>query len=193
MDIRKNEEFELNIVDMSDAGEGIGKQDGYIWFVKDAVIGDRIRARAMKMKRNYGFARLVEVLEPSAGRVVPRCPVARQCGGCQLQMMDYQEQLRMKERKVYNNLRRIGGLTGLCLPEEGANLSGTADGADAADRIVMEPIMGMEDPWRYRNKAQFPFGRGRDGQIAAGFYAGRTHCIIETEDCLLGVEENRRI
>ncbi len=193
MDIRKNEEFELNIVDMSDAGEGIGKQDGYIWFVKDAVIGDRIRARAMKMKRNYGFARLVEVLEPSAGRVVPRCPVARQCGGCQLQMMDYQEQLRMKERKVYNNLRRIGGLTGLCLPEEGANLSGTADGADAADRILMEPIMGMEDPWRYRNKAQFPFGRGRDGQIAAGFYAGRTHCIIETEDCLLGVEENRRI
>ena len=193
MVIRKNEEFELNIVDMSDAGEGIGKQDGYIWFVKDAVIGDRIRARAMKMKRNYGFARLVEVLEPSAGRVVPRCPVARQCGGCQLQMMDYQEQLRMKERKVYNNLRRIGGLTGLCLPEEGANLSGTADGADAADRILMEPIMGMEDPWRYRNKAQFPFGRGRDGQIAAGFYAGRTHCIIETEDCLLGVEENRRI
>lgn len=193
MDIRKNEEFELNIVDMSDGGEGIGKLDGYIWFVKDAVIGDRIRARAMKMKKNYGFARLMEVLEPSAGRVVPRCPVARQCGGCQLQMMDYREQLRLKERKVYNNLRRIGGLSGLCLPEERANASETVEGAGMADRIVMEPIMGMEDPWRYRNKAQFPFGRGRDGQIVAGFYAGRTHCIIETEDCLLGIEENREI
>ncbi len=179
MEIRKNDEFELTIEDMSEDGAGIGKLDGYIWFVKDAVIGDRILARAMKMKKNYGFARLIDVLEPSKDRVTPRCPVARQCGGCQLQMMDYDAQLRFKECKVYNNLRRIGGMDNLGLP-----------GDEEGKELVMESILGMEDPWRYRNKAQFPFGRDKDGKIIAGFYAGRTHHIVEAEDCLLGVEEN---
>nr|WP_302386501.1 23S rRNA (uracil(1939)-C(5))-methyltransferase RlmD [uncultured Clostridium sp.] len=181
--MRKNDEFELTIEDMSEDGAGIGKQDGYIWFVKDAVIGDRIRARAMKMKKNYGFARLMEVLEASKDRVMPECPVARQCGGCQLQMMSYEAQLHFKERKVYNNLRRIGGMENLRLPER-------ADSVIVDKTIVMEPILGMEHPWRYRNKAQFPFGRDKDGRIIAGFYAGRTHHIVEAEDCLLGVEEN---
>lgn len=167
MEIRKNDEFELTIEDMSEDGAGIGKQDGYIWFVKDAVIGDRILARAMKMKKSYGFARLMKILEASKERVEPLCPVARQCGGCQLQMLSYDAQLRFKERKVYNNLYRIGGI-------------------DA----TMEPIMGMEYPWRYRNKAQFPFGRDKDGKVIVGFYAGRTHHIVEAEDCLLGVKEN---
>lgn len=183
MEIRKNDEFELTIEDMSEDGAGIGKQDGYIWFVKDAVIGDRIRARAMKMKKNYGFARLMEVLEASKDRVMPECPVARQCGGCQLQMMSYEAQLHFKERKVYNNLSRIGGMENLRLPER-------ADSVIVDKTIVMEPILGMEHPWRYRNKAQFPFGRDKDGRIIAGFYAGRTHHIVEAEDCLLGVEEN---
>ena len=169
--MKKNDVFELVIEDMSEDGSGIGRLDGYIWFVKDAVIGDRIEAGAMKMKKNYGFARLVRILEPSESRVEARCPSARRCGGCQLQMLDYREQLKFKERKVRNHLTRIGGLA----------------------EVPMEPIMGMDDPWRYRNKAQFPFGRDKDGRIIAGFYAGRTHCIIECEDCLLGVEENRQI
>ncbi|WP_368502420.1 23S rRNA (uracil(1939)-C(5))-methyltransferase RlmD, partial [uncultured Clostridium sp.] len=202
---------------MSEDGAGIGKQDGYIWFVKDAVIGDRIRARAMKMKKNYGFARLMEVLEASKDRVMPECPVARQCGGCQLQMMSYEAQLHFKERKVYNNLRRIGGMENLRLPEradevsvpenvserntsermettdagvKAENVSGKSAGEGVDKTITMEPILGMEHPWRYRNKAQFPFGRDKDGRIIAGFYAGRTHHIVEAEDCLLGVEEN---
>ena len=217
MEIRKNDEFELTIEDMSEDGAGIGKQDGYIWFVKDAVIGDRIRARAMKMKKNYGFARLMEVLEASKDRVMPECPVARQCGGCQLQMMSYEAQLHFKERKVYNNLRRIGGMENLRLPEQAdevsvpenvserntsermettdagvkaENVSGKSAGEGVDKTITMEPILGMEHPWRYRNKAQFPFGRDKDGRIIAGFYAGRTHHIVEAEDCLLGVEEN---
>ncbi len=172
--MKKNEEFILTIEDMSEDGSGIGKQDGYIWFVKDAVIGDVIRAGAMKMKKSYGFARIIEVLTPSRNRVQPRCPVARQCGGCQLQAMDYNAQLQFKEKKVYNNLYRIGGLKDF-KPED------------------MEPIIGMEDPWRYRNKAQFPFGTDKSGRIITGFYAGRTHSIIEQEDCLLGIEENKEI
>ena len=173
MEIRKNDEFELTIEDMSEDGAGIGKQDGYIWFVKDAVIGDRIRARAMKMKKNYGFARLMEVLEASKDRVMPECPVARQCGGCQLQMMSYEAQLHFKERKVYNNLRRIGGMENLRLPEradevsvpenvserntsermettdagvKAENVSGKSAGEGVDKTITMEPILGMEHP-----------------------------------------------
>lgn len=171
--MEKNQEFTVSIEDMSEDGAGIGKLDGYIWFIKDAVIGDVVRARAMKMKKNYGFARLMEILTPSAARVEPRCPVARQCGGCQLQAMSYEEQLKFKERKVKNHLLRIGKFR--------------------EDEIHMLPIMGMEEPWRYRNKAQFPFGMDKNGNIVAGFYAGRTHDIIECEDCLLGVEENKDI
>ena len=171
--MEKNQEFIVTIEDMNDDGAGVGKVDGYIWFVKDAVIGDVVRAKAMKMKKSYGFARLMEVLEPSVSRVIPSCPVARQCGGCQLQAMSYEEQLKFKERKVMNNLIRIGKF--------------------AEDEIHMLPIMGMEEPWRYRNKAQFPFGKDKDGNVIAGFYAGRTHAIVEAEDCLLGVEENREI
>ena len=106
--MKKNDEFVVAIEDMSEDGAGIGRVDGYIWFIKDTVIGDVVRAGVMKMKKTYGFARLIEVVEPSKDRVGPRCPVARQCGGCQLQMMDYEAQLRFKERKIYNNLKRIG-------------------------------------------------------------------------------------
>ena len=197
--MKKNDEFVVAIEDMSEDGAGIGRVDGYIWFIKDTVIGDVVRAGVMKMKKTYGFARLIEVVEPSKDRVGPRCPVARQCGGCQLQMMDYEAQLRFKERKIYNNLKRIGGMENLRLPgeecgseDEGAG-TGERAGADGRKIVRMEPIMGMEEPWRYRNKAQFPFGVSKDGRVITGFYAGRTHSIIENEDCLLGVEENREI
>ena len=173
MEIKKNDKFVITIEDMSEDGAGIGKLDGYIWFVKDALIGDVIEASAMKMKKNYGFARLVRVLEPAPGRVEAKCPVARACGGCQMQELDYAEQLKFKEKKVYNHLKRIGGM----------------------EEIPMEPIIGMEHPWRYRNKAQFPIGTGKDGQPIAGFYAGRTHSLIPVPelDCLLGCEENKEL
>src|SRR5699024_1180714 len=104
-------------------------------------------------------------------RVEPVCPMARPCGGCQLQMMDYQEQLRFKQKKIEDNLRRIGGF----------------------EQIPMEPIIGMEQPFRYRNKAQFPVGTDKEGNLVTGFYAGRTHDIINNRNCYLGVEENRQV
>lgn len=175
MDKKKNDRFFVTIEDMSDSGEGIGHADGFTWFIKDTVIGDEVEASVMKVKKTYGFARLLRVVAPSPVRVTPRCPVARQCGGCQLQAMSYESQLRFKENKVRNNLIRIGGIDRAKLEE------------------VMQPIIGMEEPWRYRNKAQFPFGVDRNGGIVAGFYAGRTHDIIECEDCRIGVEENAPI
>ena len=220
MEWKKNDRIQVRIEDVSDEGLGIGRTEGYAWFIKDTVIGDLAEAGVMKMKKTYGFARLIQVLEPSPWRIEPKCPVARACGGCQLQAMDYQEQLRFKERKIYHNLRRIGGLKQLALPGKGGDIDAwdvddedidaegkdaggkDAEGKDAGGKdaggkdarvVEMEPIIGMENPWRYRNKAQFPFGKDKDGRIVCGFYAGRTHAIIETDDCLLGVEENREI
>jgi 23S rRNA (uracil1939-C5)-methyltransferase len=162
---KKNDELELLISDLGTTGEGIGRVDGYVLFVKDTVIGDRVRVKVMKAKKNYGYARLIELLEPSPNRVEAPCPVARSCGGCQIQFMNYQEQLRFKEAKVFNNIKRIGGI----------------------DSFEMEPIIGMEEPFHYRNKAQFPVGLDKDGNIVSGFYAGRTHSIIDMEHCMLGI------
>jgi len=213
--MKKNSIFKVKIEDMSDTGEGIGHSGGFTWFVKDAVIGDVVEAGVTKMKKTYGYARLIRVLEASPHRVTPPCPVARQCGGCQLQAMSYSEQLRYKESKVCNNLRRIGGFTNLVPVDEDGNVrtegapwlaeSAGATGAETVPEaagsaaavadggVAVYPIIGMENPWRYRNKAQFPFGKNKDGRTVTGFYAGRTHSIIEQEDCLLGIEENREI
>ena len=161
----KNDALELTISDLGITGEGIGRVDGYVLFVKDTVIGDRVRVKVMKAKKNYGYARLVELLEPSPNRVEAPCPVARSCGGCQIQSMSYEEQLRFKADKVFNNIRRIGGI----------------------EEFEREPIIGMEEPFHYRNKAQFPVGLDRDGNIVSGFYAGRTHSIIDMDHCMLGI------
>lgn len=107
--MRKNDEIELTIEDMGVSGEGIGKTEGMTFFVKDALIGDHIRAGITKLKKNYGYARLLEVLTPSPWRVQPRCQFHRQCGGCQIQALDYKKQLEFKQNKVMGNLQRIGG------------------------------------------------------------------------------------
>ena len=173
--MNKNEIFELDITDMGVDGEGIGHYDGMTFFVKDALIGDVIRARAMKLKKNYGYARVEEILKPSAFRVAPKCELHRRCGGCQIQALSYEKQLEFKEQKVRNNLIRIGGFS----PEE-------------VDEKML-PVVGMEEPFRYRNKAQFPVGYDKEGNVITGFYAARTHSIIPVEDCLLGVKENEPI
>ncbi|MBR1852316.1 MAG: 23S rRNA (uracil(1939)-C(5))-methyltransferase RlmD [Lachnospiraceae bacterium] len=175
MNYKKNDYLTVKIEDMSNEGEGIGKVDGFTLFVKDTVIGDTAKVKLVKVKKNYAFARLEEIIEPSANRVEPVCPVHRQCGGCQLQSMSYESQLQFKERKVRNNLIRIGGFS-----------------EDFVDS-VMEPIVGMEEPLHYRNKAQYPVGTDKDGNPVAGFYAGRTHSIIPNLDCALGAAENEGI
>ncbi len=195
MDIAKNDVFTVQIEDMSEDGAGIGRLDGFIWFIKDTVIGDVVEAKAMKLKKTYGFARLTRVVEPSPHRVTPPCPVARQCGGCQLQAMSYEEQLRFKENKILGNLSRIGGFRNIRrVDENGQPKEGrSGQGPDDERMIPFYPIIGMDEPWHYRNKAQFPVGLTKTGEIVTGFYAGRTHDIIAQDDCLLGVSENREI
>lgn len=168
-------ELELLIEDMGTEGEGIGKKEGVAFFVKDAVLGDLVRVNIMKMKKNYGYARLIRVLKPSPYRTEPRCPMYRQCGGCQIQALDYGKQLEFKENKVKNNLTRIGGFQ----LEEAACESGKG-------LPVIHPAMGMEEPYHYRNKAQFPIGTDKNGNIVTGFYAARSHTIIPNRNCFLG-------
>jgi len=162
----KNEVVPIIIEDIGADGEGIGKVLGFTLFVKDAVVGDELLVRVMKTKKTYGYACIEQIVTPSPYRVTPRCEIASKCGGCQIQQLSYEEQLRYKQNKVLNCLKRIGGI----------------------ENLPMEPIVGMENPYYYRNKAQFPVGKRPDGEIVIGFYAGRTHSIIDTAKCHIGDE-----
>lgn len=173
--MKKNELITITIEDIGVDGEGIGKVDGYTLFVKDAIIGDTVEAIITKAKKNYGYAKMMKILKPSPYRVPAKCPVARKCGGCQIQELSYEAQLEFKTKKVRGNLERIGGF-------QSEHLDG-----------IMEPICGMEVPFNYRNKAQFPIGTDKEGKIVTGFYAGRTHQIIPNMECALGVNCNQEI
>ena len=164
--MKKNEEYTVRITDLNTDGEGVGKADTFPLFVKNTCIGDLARVRVMKLKKTYGYARLLEVVEPSEDRCEARCPYAVPCGGCQLQQMTYDAQLRFKTEKVRQNLKRIGGFD-----------------------IEVPPCLGMQEPWHYRNKAQTPVGRSKDGRVITGFYAHHSHDIIESEGCALTFEE----
>lgn len=166
--IKKNDVVELEITDIGADGEGIGKYEGFTLFVKDAVVGDVVKAHVLKMKKAYGYAKVTEIVRPSEYRVEPKCEFASKCGGCQLQHLSYEKQLEYKQNKVVSCLERIGGFKGI------AEVPG----------IVM-PIIGMEEPFYYRNKAQFPVGRGKNDELLIGFYAGHTHSIINHEECAI--------
>lgn len=173
MEFTKNQIVTVTIEDIGNEGEGIGKLNGYPLFIKDTVIGDQIRARLTKLKKTYGYARLEEILIPSKDRVEPVCPLAKACGGCTLQHLSYEKQLEYKNNKIKNCLERIGKFQ------------------DISSK--MEPIIGMEDPYYYRNKAQFPVGLDKDGVLVTGFYAGRTHTIIDTTHCYIQAKVNEDI
>lgn len=175
MAYEKNDMVTVTIEDVGMEGEGIGKIDGFPLFIKDAVVGDTVEAKIIKSKKNYAYARVEKVVTPSPFRVEPPCKSHRQCGGCQIQALSYDRQLAFKQDKVRNNLLRIGGFS------------------EAEVDRVMEHVVGMENPLRYRNKAQYPFGTDKQGNPITGFYAGRTHSIISNTECYLGREENREI
>lgn len=172
--VAKDDLVTVTITDMSENGEGIGKSEGFALFIKDTVIGDQVLAKVIAVKKGYGYARIVEILSPSEQRVEPRCPVSAPCGGCQLQSMSYESQLKFKTDKVRNHLSRIGHL-----PQ-----------VPVSDTLGMS---GEDGPWHYRNKAQYPVRQGKDGQIKIGFYAGRTHAIIESPCCYIGQPVNEKI
>lgn len=202
--LRKNEIVTLRIEDMSDEGLGIGHTDeGVAVFVKDTVIGDSVRASITKVKKTYAFGRVAEILTSSPDRVTPRCPVARSCGGCQIQEMSYPAQLHFKENKVLGNIRRIGGIACRKAGQEQTAEQGPESGQEQITEQGPEseqkqwalfcPIIGSSAPFHYRNKSEYPVGRDKNGKLVAGFYAGRTHTIVSGAQCVIGIEENQPI
>ena len=186
--MKKNDIYEITIEDIGNDGEGIGHvvdgisgfrggtvttnegvsstSRGIAVFVKDTVVGDVAKVKLVKVKKNYAYGRLEEIIKPSPYRVAPVCANSRRCGGCALMHMSYDKQLDYKWNKVKNCLERIGGVKDVS--------------------SVMEPICGMEKPYNYRNKMQFPVGLDKEGKVQIGFYAGRTHSIIDLNECHIG-------
>ncbi|BFT69135.1 23S rRNA (uracil(1939)-C(5))-methyltransferase RlmD [Paenibacillus sp. P36] len=175
--VQIGQEYEAEIIGISHDGEGVGRVNGFTLFVAGALPGERALVRVEHVKKQYGYARLLQLVEESAERVMPVCSIYEECGGCQLQHLSYEAQLRVKRQQVVDNLQRIGKLD---------VRSETSDG------IVVHPTLGMSEPWRYRNKAQVPFGEERGGLIG-GFYAQGSHRIIDMEECLIQHEANDEV
>jgi 23S rRNA (uracil1939-C5)-methyltransferase len=159
--IEKGQQYELTIEDMSTEGQGIGKIEGLAVFVKGAVVGDIVKAELTKLKKNYAFGRLTEILEPSQHRIEPVCGYAGDCGGCSLHSLSYEAQLKLKKKLVEDKLIRIGGI----------------------EHPMVHDTIGMDNPWRYRNKAQFPVG-----DVTVGFYQAKSHRVVNCDDCLIQSE-----
>jgi len=180
--VRKNDEVTLDIIGLTQDGEGVGRADGFTLFVQGALPGERIKAKVLKVKKQYGYAKMLELLQASPDRVEAPCPIYRQCGGCQLQHLDYAAQLAWKRQHVIDSLTRIGKLRVADVAGEG---------------VVVHPTIGMAEPWRYRNKAQVPIGMaladmadGAAGSLIGGFYARGSHRIIDMDACVIQHERN---
>lgn len=170
MELIKNENYVVKINDIGENGEGIGKIDDFVVFVDGALPNEEVLIKLIKIKKSYGYGKLLEIIQKSDKRVEPVCPVFKRCGGCNFQHLDYKAQLEFKTKLVKDNLERIGGFS---------------------DTKVLDTI-GMENPYNYRNKAQFPVGISSDG-LAFGFYAPRSHSIINVSKCYIQNEVNEKI
>lgn len=168
--VQKNDYIDVIFEDLTHEGAGVAKVDGYPLFVPDGLPGERAKVKVIKVNKGYGFGRLIETYERSPYRVEAPCPIYKECGGCQLQHLSYEGQLLAKEKQVRDVLERIGKLEG----------------------VKVHPVLGMKDPWRYRNKAQVPIGE-QEGGLIGGFYQQRTHQIIDMKECLIQQEKNDEV
>ena len=169
--VTKNQVLEVAIEDLTHEGAGVAKIDGYALFIPKALPGEQALVKVIKVNKGFGFGRLLEVIKKSEDRVdEPPCQIFDQCGGCQLQHLSYNGQLKQKQKQVRDVLERIGKITD----------------------VIVHPTLGMSDPWRYRNKAQVPFAE-REGGLIAGFYQERSHEIIDMTSCLIQHAQNDKV
>ncbi|MGM8364005.1 23S rRNA (uracil(1939)-C(5))-methyltransferase RlmD [Virgibacillus sp. W0181] len=169
--VKKNETITLQFEDLTHEGNGVGKIDGYPIFVPYALPGEKAEVKVVKVNKNFGFGKLLEIKQASPERVEPPCDVFYKCGGCQIQHMSYNMQLEMKQNQVKNVMKKIAHL----------------------DDVPVHSVIGMEDPWRYRNKVAIPVGE-KDGELITGFYRMRSHDIISDMDtCVVQDEVNDRM
>ncbi len=164
--VSKNDRLTVYIEDLTHDGNGVAKVDGYPLFIQGALPDETAEVHVLKTLKNYGFAKVVEIITPSPDRIEATCAYFDQCGGCQIQHMTYEGQLKWKQKMVENVMRRIGKI-------------------DAP----VHPTKGMANPWNYRNKAQIPFGVNDSGEVVAGFYKQKSHAIVNMDRCLIQTEE----
>lgn len=160
--VEKNKEYILDIINIGYEGEGVAKVDGYPIFIEGAILGEKVKVLIVKAKKSYAYGKILEILESSKDRVEPKCKIYKRCGGCSIQHMDYKKQLDYKFERVKDCISKIGGLS---------------------SELVRYPL-GMDNPERYRNKVQLPVGIVK-GELNIGFYAQRSHNIIDLETCLI--------
>lgn len=168
--INKNDVIEVTFEDLTHEGAGVAKVDGFPVFVPNGLPGEEAKIKIVKVKKGYGYGRILEFYKKSQDRIDPACSIYKQCGGCQLQHLSYETQLKFKQKQVKEVLTRIGHL----------------------ENITVHPVLGMIDPWKYRNKSQVPVGE-IEGGLVAGFFQQRSHTIINMEECLIQVAENDRV
>lgn len=168
--VEKNELIDVTFEDLTHDGAGVAKINGYPLFVKGGLPGEKGQVKVVQAKKNYGFGRLMGLTKESPDRVAPPCPIFHRCGGCQLQHLSYEGQLAQKQKQVEETLARIGGITD----------------------VPVHPVIGMDEPWRYRNKSQVPIGEQK-GHVVAGFFAERSHEIVDMESCIIQHEENDHV
>mgnify|MGYP003549717710 FL=1 len=167
----KNEEYILDIVSQGYEGEGVAKIDSYPIFIEGALRGEKVKVKIVKVNKNFAYGKLLEVIEKSEGRVEPKCKYFKKCGGCKLQHMNYETQLDFKWERVKDCIKKIGGLS---------------------EDLVEYPIGMEENPYKYRNKVQLPIGMDKSKPVL-GFYAPRSHDIIDIEECLIQEEDANKI
>ena len=167
----KNEEYILDIVSQGYEGEGVAKIDSYPIFIEGALKGEKVKVKIVKVNKNFAYGKLLEVIEKSEGRVEPKCKYFKKCGGCKLQHMNYETQLDFKWERVKDCIKKIGGLS---------------------EDLVEYPIGMEENPYKYRNKVQLPIGMDKSKPVL-GFYAPRSHDIIDIEECLIQEEDANKI
>jgi len=168
--MNKNDEIIVDIVDQGHTGEGIGKVENYPLFIDFTLPGEKIMTKVLKTNKNYGFGKIMEILEESEKRVIPPCPYYYRCGGCNVMHSSYEGQLEFKRKRVKDSLERIGKI----------------------NDVLVDETIGMEEPWRYRNKVQIPLSRV-NGKLVAGFYARRSHRIVDIEACLVQHEDGDKV
>ncbi len=169
--IKKNEHYNIKITGVSSDGNGVGKIDGFTVFVPMTVTGDEGEIVIVKVLSKYAIGRMLDLKTPSNLRQEPQCDVFKRCGGCHFQHIKYESQLDIKGGFIEDAMQRIGGFA----------------------ELKCNGVIGMETPFRYRNKCIFPIGKNRNGEVISGFYAQRSHDIIEVSDCIAGIGENKDI
>lgn len=170
--VEKNKDYEIYIDGFGSMGEGIGKIDNFTVFVKGAVKGEKVKAKITKVNKNFAFGRVMDIIEKSQDRTEPICPAYKRCGGCQMQHLSYKAQLEFKKQKVIDCIERIGKIK--------------------MDSVTVHDTIGMEPPYYYRNKVQLPVGE-KNGEVQIGFYAERSHEIINIDKCYIQFEAANEI